>query len=229
MEFEDITFKSAAGKSYHLEIGCINPNILAAGSQDRIEQIASHLEEAEIIEGKRKLTCVHGKYKGLPVSGVTTGMGPASTAIVLPEVIELSNGPIIMLRLGTSGSLQPWVKLDDIVVSSAVIRDETTTRALIGREYPAIASPELLPIIIEAAEKHGYNSGKNLWLGITHVKDDLYFCETPHFSPSKEPMDAKLASYRRMGALASEMEFSVYCIHRDFYEAFKDRIMVGNI
>jgi uridine phosphorylase len=226
--FEGITFKGD-GKAYHLEIDHINPNILTAGSPGRIEKLRNYLTQVELIEGKRKLTVVHGKYKGLPISGVSTGMGPASTAIVLPEVIELAKSPIVMLRLGTSGSLQPWVKLGDLVISTGVVRDELTTKAVVGLEYPAISSPELLPILIASAQQHHYTLGKNLWTGITHVKSDLYFCETPHFSPSKELMEAKLLAYKRMGVLASAMEFSVYCIHRDFYEGYKDRILVGNL
>ena len=230
MKFEGITFKTADGKAYHLEIDRLNPNILTAGSSGRIRKIADYLDGVEVIEGDRKMTVVNGKYKGLPISALATGMGPASTAVVLPEALEIADGPITMLRLGTSGSLQPFVKVGHLVITSGVVRDEMATRAAVGPEYPAIADPELVPVMVAAAEKHGYELGKNLWVGIIHAKDDLYFVETPQFSPSTELMTAKLASYKRMGVLASEMEFSVYCIMRDFYEGRKkDRILVGNL
>ena len=228
MKFERITFKTADGKSYHLEIGRLNPNILTAGSPGRIRRVSDYLEGAETIEGARGLTVVSGEYEGLPVSAFATGMGPASAAIVLPEAFEVTKGPITMLRLGTCGSLQRFVKPSHLVVSSAAVRDEITTRAAVGPEYPALANPELIPVLVSAAEKHGYELGKKLWVGITHTKADLYFVETPQFSPSRETMRAKLASYKRMGVLASEMEFSVYCILRDFYERRRrDRISVG--
>jgi uridine phosphorylase len=230
MKFEGITFKTADGKAYHLEIDRLNPNILTAGSSGRIRKIADYLDGAEVIEGDRKMTVVNGKYKGLPVSAFATGMGPASTAVVLPEALELADGPITMLRLGTSGSLQPFVKVGHLVITSGVVRDEMASRAAVGPEYPAVADPELVPVMVAAAEKHGYELGKKLWVGIIHAKDDLYFVETPQFSPSTELMTGKLASYKRMGVLASEMEFSVYCIMRDFYEGRKDdRILVGNL
>ncbi|MEM2908077.1 MAG: hypothetical protein QXP65_02610 [Candidatus Hadarchaeales archaeon] len=230
MKYEKITFRTADGKAYHLEIDRINPNILTAGSPGRVLKVAEYLDDAEVIEGDRKMTVVNGRYKGLPVSAFATGMGPASTAVVLPEAIEAAEGPIVMLRLGTSGSLQPFVKVGHLVISSGVVRDEMTTRAAVGPEYPAVADPALLPVMVAAAEKHNYKLGEKLWVGIIHAKDDLYFVETPQFSPSKELMTAKLASYRRMGVLASEMEFSVYCIMRDFYEGRRDdRVMVGNL
>jgi uridine phosphorylase len=230
MGYERITFRTADGKAYHLEIDRLNPNILTAGSPGRVLKVAEYLEDVEVIEGDRKMTVVNGTYKGLPVSAFATGMGPASTAVVLPEAIEAAEGPITMLRLGTSGSLQPFVKVGHMVISSGVVRDEMATRAAVGPEYPAVADPALLPVMVAAAEGHGYRLGEKLWVGIIHAKDDLYFVETPQFSPSRELMTAKLASYRRMGVLASEMEFSVYCIMRDFYEGRRDdRVMVGNL
>jgi uridine phosphorylase len=225
-----ITFKTASGKAYHLEVDKLNPNILTAGSPGRVRKIAKHLKKAKIEEGDRGFTVVHGEYQGLPVSAFPTGMGPASTAVVIPEALEVTKGPITLLRLGTAGALQPFVGIGDLVISSAAIRDEGTTRAAVGPEYPALADPELVPVMAAASERHGYELWKNLWVGVGHVKDDLYFVETPQFSPATEFMMPKLESYKRMGALASSMEFSVYCIMRDFYEGRRnDQILTGEL
>jgi uridine phosphorylase len=213
-----ITFKTATGKAYHLEIDRLHPNILTAGSPGRVKKIAKYLKNVQIVEGDRGHTVVSGEYNGVPVSAFPTGMGPASTAIVLPEAIEATSGPVTLLRLGTAGALQRHVQIGDLVISAACVRDEGTTRAAVGPEYPAVANPELVLLMAGVAEKHGYELSRNLWVGITHVKDDLYFVETPHFSPLREFMEPKLESYKRMGVLASSMEFSVYCIMRDFYE-----------
>ncbi len=222
---DSITFKTDTGKEYHLETDRMHPYILSAGSPSRVEKIAEYLESSKIEEGDRKLTVVHGRYEGLPVSAFTTGMGPASASIVIPEAIERSEGDITMLRLGTAGALQPYVESGDIVTATGAIRDEGTTEAAVGSEFPSFASPELVPIIIAAAEKHGYEFEENLWAGIIHVKDDLYFKETPQFSPSKESLESRLEAYKRMGALSSSMEFSVYTVMRDYYEARR----AGNI
>lgn len=225
-----ITFKTASGKAYHLDVGKLNPNILSGGSSGRIRKIAKYLKNSEIEEGDRGYTVVHGEYEGIKVSAFSTGMGPASTAIILPEVMELVEGPATLLRLGTAGALQPFMNVGDLAITTASVRDEGTTRAAVGPEYPAIADPELIPLMVAASEKHGYQLRKNLWLGIGHVKDDLYFVETPQFSPLTESMTPKLESYKRMGVISSSMEFSVYCIMRDFYEGRReDRILVGEI
>ena len=215
---QPITFKTATGKAYHLEIERLHPNILTAGSPGRVKKIAKYLKNVEVIEGDRGHTVVNGEYKGIPVSSFPTGMGPASTAIVLPEAIEATEGPITLLRLGTAGALQTFINVGDLVISSGCVRDEGTTRAAVGPEYPAMSNPELIPIMAAVSEQHGYELLRNLWIGVTHVKDDLYFVETPQFSPLREIMTPKLESYKRMGVMASSMEFSVYCIMRDFYE-----------
>lgn len=213
-----VTFGTDDEKQYHLEIDRVNPNILSAGSPGRIRKVADFLEDPEIEEGDRGLTVVHGEYQGIPVSAFATGMGPASAAITIPEVIEEAEGPITILRLGTAGALQNYVDPGDIVVPTGAIRDESTTSALVGSEFPAYASPELIPVLLAAAEKHDYELEEDVWIGTIHVKDDLYFKESPHQSPSRKILEPKLKSYRRMGAISSSMEFSVYSIMRDFYE-----------
>lgn len=227
---EPITFKTASGKAYHLDVGKMNPNIISAGSPGRVKKMAQFVKNPKIEEGDRGHTVLHGEYEGIEVSAFATGMGPASTAIILPEVIELVDGPVTMLRLGTAGALQPFINVGDLVISSATVRDEGTTRAAVGPEYPAVADLELIPLMVAISKKHGYEHMKNLWVGITHVKDDLYFAETPQFSPITEFTTPKLESYKRMGVMASSMEFSVYSIMRDFYEGRRnDRILVGEL
>ncbi len=227
---ETITFKTASGKAYHLDIDRIHPNILSGGSPGRIKKMAKFVKNPELIEGDRGHTVLHGEYEGIKISAFATGMGPASTAIILPEAIELAEGPVTMLRLGTAGALQPFISIGDLVISSGAVRDEGTTRAAVGPEYPAISNPELIPLMVAASKKHGYELLKNIWVGITHTKDDLYFAETPQFSPITEFTTPKLESYKRMGVLASSMEFSVYCTMRDFYEGRRDdRILTGEI
>lgn len=225
---ESITFKTGEGKEYHLETDHMNPNILSGGSPGRIRKIADHLKNSEIQEGSRGMTVVHGEYKDISVSAFPTGMGPASASIVVPEAIEAAEGPVTLLRLGTAGALQSHIKVGDLVISMGAIRDECTTAAAVGTEFPSVPDPELIPLFIAAAEKHGYNLGESLWTGITHVKDDLYFKETPHFSPSREIVEPRLKSYKRMGAVSSSMEFTVYTIMRDFYEGRReDSVSVG--
>ncbi|MCD6260375.1 MAG: hypothetical protein J7J28_01100 [Thaumarchaeota archaeon] len=231
MVFDGITFSTKSGKMAHLEVERLNPNILTAGSPKRMRMVADFLEDVEVFEGGRGHVVVNGAYNGLKVSAVSTGMGPASAMIILPEIIEATKGDLLtILRLGTAGSLQPYVRGGHLHIPTASIRDEGSSQAVIGLEFPATASPELIPILVLASERHGYRLGENLWLGPVHTKDNLYFRETPHFSPRRELLKQRLSAFREMGALSSEMEFSAYCILRDYYEGkMEKRILTGCI
>lgn len=225
----NIVFRDKEGRTAHLEVDRLNPYVLTGGSPDRVRKVADFLDHSSLFVGKRGHVVVNGLYRNIRVSAVSTGMGPASAMIILPEVIEsIRDESMVMLRLGTSGSLQPYVKKGDIHIPTSCIRDEGSTSAVVGPEYPATASPELLPILVKAAEMAGYKYGVNLWVGPVHTKDDLYFRERPTFSPKRVELRERLNSYIEMGALSSEMEFSTYCILRDYYERrTRKKILVG--
>ncbi|MEN2975090.1 MAG: hypothetical protein ABDH32_05880 [Candidatus Caldarchaeales archaeon] len=145
-------------------------------------------------------------------------VGPASVMVILPEIIESVHGEsIFILRLGTSGSLQPYVKRGHIHVPTGCIRDEGSTTPVVGHEYPPIANIETIPLLVSASEDLGYKLGGPLDRS-SHTEDYLYFRERPSFSPRRLELKEKLQSYIEMGAISSEMESSAYCILRNYYE-----------
>jgi uridine phosphorylase len=231
MTFEGITFITPSGKMAVLEVDRLNPYVLTGGSAGRIEKVANFLKDAEIIRASRGHVVVNGTFENLKVSAVSIGMGPGSAAILLPEIIETAKGGFItIMRMGTCGGLQPYVRPGHFHIPTSSIRDEGTTQAVVGAEYPAIASPEMIPVMLLASQKHGYELGENLWIGPVITKDDLFFKQSPQFSPRRMELSSRHKSFREMGAISSEMEFSVYCILRDYYERYlTKRILVGCI
>jgi len=231
MRFEGLTIITPTGKTPILEVDRLNPYILTGGSPGRIEKVVKFLQNSTTIKSERGHIVVNGLYDDIRVSAVSIGMGPSSAAILLPEIIESAEGKfIVMLRLGTAGSLQPYVKKGHLHIPTAAVRDEGATQAIVGPEYPAVASLEIIPIMVAAAEKYGYKLNENLWLGPVHTKDDLYFKETPQFSPRRNELLSRLRAYKEMGVVSSEMEFSTYCILRDYYERYLNkRILTGCI
>ncbi len=224
-----ITFTTSTGRSAHIEVARLNPYILTGGSPSRIKKVAEFLERPEIFVGERGHVVVNGYYNGLEVSAVSTGMGPSSVMIILPEIIEaIKDDFMVILRLGTSGSLQQYVKKGHIHIPTSCVRDEGATTAVIDLEYPAITSVELIPLLLKAAEVNGYTLGRNLWIGPVHTKDDLYFKERPSFSPRRHELKERIRSFIELGVISSEMEYSAYCILRDYYERCLDkRIFTG--
>ncbi|MCF8884992.1 MAG: hypothetical protein QW655_01485 [Nitrososphaerota archaeon] len=228
-----ITFSTSSGKMNHLEISELSNYILTGGSAGRIKKVSEFILNPKVYVGRRGHVIVEGLYDGLKISAVSTGMGPSSCMVILPEIIEsVKEDFMVILRIGTSGSLQEHVHAGHLHIPTSCVRDEGSTESIVGLEYPAVSSFELLPILVLAAEELGYSLNKNLWLGPVHTKDDLYFKERPEFSPRCKLLEARLESYRKMGVISSEMEFSTYCLLRDFYEASrgkKIKILVGCI
>ncbi len=96
-----------------------------------------------------------GTLDGEKVSVVSTGMGCPSTAIAVEELIKV--GAHTFIRVGTSGAMQPDLKLGDLAIVNAAIRDEGTTRQYLPIEYPAVADLEVINALVTAAKKLGYD------------------------------------------------------------------------
>lgn len=240
-DFNILTFKGEDDKKeYHLEIypEQVSSYILSAGSAGRIKGIENILDDPVVIEGRRGLAVVTGYYKGLYILGFTTGMGPGSVAITLPEILSALwqrdlHGYII--RVGTSGNLQSHVKPGDFVISTGVVRDEGTSSKVIYPEYPSFNDPIIYLSLLKAAYEKGYSLGRNLHIGVTHSKDELYLYEQWRYSPISNVNYNRFLSFEKMGVLATEMEASVYPIYRDYYnylahkKGLSSRVYVGSL
>ena len=222
-------FLDENGKTAHLKIkkGDFPRYILSPGSPERVRQIGELLENCVEVCDNRGLTGVKGIYKGLEVGAVNTGMGPASASIIVPEIIEGMGDfeKATIIRVGTCGSLQPHVGVGDLIVSKGVIRDETTTAKWVPLEYPAIASLGATLSLVEAGRDYGYGVGgrkdnsKNLWVGVTHAKDELYAVENPDGTPMGDIRKMVLNAYKKMGTLSTEMEFTVFALYAEMYNS----------
>ena len=74
------------------------------------------------------------------------------------------------IRVGSSGSIQRDVRVGDVVISSAAVRLEGTSKEYVRVEYPAAANYEVLLALIKAAEKLGHR----YHVGITASTDSFY-------------------------------------------------------
>ena len=221
-------FRDEEGRFYHTGIkkGEINPYILTAGSPGRVRRVARNLKEPIVIskqDEERGILAINGFYNEVPVTVVNTGMGTPSASIVIREIIESidfeEKNRVTIIRIGTCGSLQKYVKVGDMVVSTGCVRDDGTTRFIIHDQYPAVPDLKTTISILLAAKDVGYTVRENLWVGITHAKSELYGFETPPLSAVPKELESRLKSYKRMGVLATEMEFPIFTILADMYNA----------
>ena len=213
--------------TYHLGITHAHPNVVSGGSPGRIKKIATYLDspdsKPEIIESDRGLVTVHGTYNGLAITCFSTGMGPASVSITMPEIIEAcDDDDMIFIRIGTSGGLQQQLNIGDFVASTWFQRAESTCDKIMGKGYRAESDTLVTEALVTAAlsTKMEY---QQVYKGPTRVTDDIYFDALETKQRASEQPDHN-------GILAVSMEGSVYCALRDRYNKDDHRtIHVGEL
>jgi len=157
-------------RQYHIACapGEVAPYVLIPGDPERVPKIASLWDEAKKVAYHREYQTYTGKVGGVPISSTSTGIGCPSLAIGVEELAAV--GADTFIRVGSSGSIQKDVKVGDVVISSAAVRLEGTSKQYVRIEYPAAADYEVLLALIQAAEKLGYR----YHVGITASTDSFY-------------------------------------------------------
>ena len=201
--------------------------IILPGSDGRAKKIAELFNDTEV---KKHPRC-HNFYKGtlrvgnksIDVATVSSGMGSPSIDIIVNELFRI--GARRILRVGTSGSLQPeYIRVGSVVVPTASVRDEGTTSNYLPVGVPAVASLDFIEASRQAVTRLGI---KDAFFGVVHSKDSLYareFKEGPMADENKRYMDLLKAS----GVLASEMECSLlFTLGMIFDKKLKEKTKIG--
>ncbi len=158
------------GKQYHIEVapGEVSRYVLLPGDPGRADKIAKTWDEYKLIARHREYTTYTGKYKNVPISVTSTGIGGPSAAIAVEELLRV--GADTFIRVGTTGALQPGIGLGDLIISTGAVRLDGTSKQYVMTEYPAVANYEIIMALVEAAE----TLGARYWLGITASTDSFY-------------------------------------------------------
>ena len=197
-----------ANRSHFEGNGDIGRYIFLPGSDGRAAEIAERFENVTMLPHPRH----HNLYLGqlevggtmVEVGAVSTGMGCASLDIIVNELISL--GAKRFLRIGTAGSLQPFmIPAGSLVVATSSVRDESTSRQYVPLEVPAVASMEMVLAANRAVRELGLTDKTHY--GTVHAKDSLYAREFL-VGPMAEQNKAYMQLLRESGVLASEMESS---------------------
>lgn len=182
--------------------------MLLPGSDGRAKQIAEHFESVRVVPHPRCHNVYLGQLRSgdrlIDVASVSTGMGCASLDIIVNELCMI--GAKRLIRVGTAGSLQPdRIRAGHLVVATASVRDEHTSRCYVPVEVPAVASGEVVNASVRATAN--LNLGSRVHFGVVHCKDSLFareFGEGPMVRKNHEYMEL----LKNFGVLASEMESS---------------------
>jgi len=162
---------SSSGKQYHIACarGDLAEYLLVPGDPDRVPKIARFWDTARDISVNREFRSCTGKYKGVAVSALSSGIGPACMSIAVNEASAI--GVHTFIRVGSTGAIQPGIACGDVVIVSAAVRLDYTSNCYVMPEYPAAANYEVLLALVEAAETLGI---ANYHVGITATTADFY-------------------------------------------------------
>ncbi len=171
----------------HAEAGEVAPLVLLPGDPNRALLIAETFFDAPTLYSDyRGMLGYTGHYRGMPVSVQTTGMGCPSLAIITEELIHL--GAKTLIRVGTAGIVAAEVDPGDLVIASAAVPMDGTTRMYLkGAPYAPVASFSVTRALADAAP--------SAHVGLIQTEDAFY---------ATQPEDvARLAEH---GVLVVEME-----------------------
>jgi uridine phosphorylase len=144
-------------RQYHIGLGPgeLAEYILLPGDPDRTARIASRFDDVELEHRHREFASATGRYRGLRVSVVSTGIGTDNVEIAVAEILAITQRPTFV-RVGSCGALQPEMNLGDLVITSGAIRLESTTSFFVHDGFPAVADYEAVAALVEASERLGH-------------------------------------------------------------------------
>lgn len=185
--------------------GDIGRYVILPGDPARVPKIAAKLDNAQLIAQNREYTTYTGYLDGVKVSVCSTGIGGASAAIAVEELIMC--GADTFIRVGTSGGMDLKVYGGDLVVATSAIRSEGTSYEYLPDHYPAAATYEVVKALKDAGDELSENEdGKRCHVGVVHSKDNFYGEIDPNTTGVAHKLSTAWDAYVKCGCLTSEME-----------------------
>ncbi len=155
------------GSVFHLHLRPeeLAENVILVGDPGRVDMVGEYLEEKEFRHQSREFVSITGKYKGVRITVLSTGIGTDNIDIVMNELDALVNidfttrepkaqkRSLNIIRIGTSGAIQPDIPLGSFVFSHISVGCDGLLNWYADRDKIAMADIE------EAFKKHtGWNS-----------------------------------------------------------------------
>lgn len=120
---------------YHLNLHPedIAETVILVGDPGRVAKVSAYFDSLEVEKSKREFVTHTGWYRGKRLSVVSTGIGTDNVDIVINELDALVNidfqkkkvkknlTRFNLIRLGTSGAIQPDIPVGSIVLSDLAI------------------------------------------------------------------------------------------------------------
>lgn len=139
------------GSAFHIHVlpEQLTDRIIMCGDPGRVDVIASHFDTKTFEVSSREFHTIGGTYKGKPIMAISHGIGPDNIDIVVTELDALANvdfktrevkpehRQLTMVRIGTSGSLQPDLSIGTPVIAEKAIGFDGVLNYYAGRNEVA--------------------------------------------------------------------------------------------
>lgn len=139
------------GSVFHLHLlpEQLTDRIILVGDPGRVDMVASFFDSRDFEVQSREFHTIGGTYRGKPIMCLSHGIGPDNIDIVINELDALANvdfstrevrpehRTLHMVRIGTSGALQPELKLGTPVIAEKAIGFDGVLNYYAGRNEVA--------------------------------------------------------------------------------------------
>lgn len=139
------------GSVFHLHLlpEQLTDRIILVGDPGRVDMVASFFDTKDFEVQSREFHTIGGTYGGKPIMCLSHGIGPDNIDIVINELDALANvdfstrevrpehRTLHMVRIGTSGALQPELKLGTPVIAEKAIGFDGVLNYYAGRNEVA--------------------------------------------------------------------------------------------
>ena len=120
------------GSAFHIHVKPeqLCDNIIVVGDPGRVNMVASHFDTKDFEVSSREFHTIGGTYKGKKIMCLSHGIGADNIDIVMTELDSLANidyktrevkehlRQLNIIRIGTSGALQPELKIGTPVIAT---------------------------------------------------------------------------------------------------------------
>lgn len=135
------------GSVFHLHLlpEQLTDRIILVGDPGRVDMVAEFFDERTFEVSSREFHTIGGTYKGKPIMCLSHGIGPDNIDIVMTELDALANvdfatrevkknhRTLTLVRIGTSGALQPDLIVGTPVIASYSIGFDGVLNYYVGR------------------------------------------------------------------------------------------------
>ena len=223
------------GTIFHLHLlpEQVADTVILVGDPARVEAIAKYFDKVECRASNREFNTVTGEYKGKRMSVLSTGIGIGNIDICVTELDALANidfatrtvkeqhRQLTLVRLGTSGALQPDIELGEVVYARTSVGFDTLLNYYAGRND--VCDTEIEQAFVEHTgwskllhRPYFVDSDAELWKlfkdsvteGITIAAPGFYAPQGRYvrLQPADKDLNAKIESFRYDGRRITNFE-----------------------